>query len=260
MKRQNPLLPLKGLSTKELFEHLAETTDHRQKEAIKQELIERYSRLVVGLAKRFKGKGEPFSDLVQVGHLGLVLAIERYDHTRDADFVSFATPTILGEIKRYFRDRGWALRVPRKLQELNLKIHRVLPELTQILDRKPTTQDLAEYLGVEKEEVIQALEVGSYYFSLSLDAEYETKEGQKPTALKNISGEEDQDLESISWKTALQEALRKLPKNDREILQFRFFENLTQAEIASRMKVSQMQISRLQKVALSRLRKMLKDL
>lgn len=259
-KRESPPHPPSELSTRELFERYRAAPEGKEREAIQDELFTRYSRLVVGLAKRFKDKGEPFQDLVQVGYLGLLLAISRYEPERNTEFVSFATPTILGEIRRYFRDKGWTIRVPRRLQELNLRVHRELPELLQILGRKPTVNDIAEHLQVSPEEVLEALEIGQAYSPLSLDTEHEVKPGHNPTTLQNISGTLDPNLVGLSLKTVLKSAILQLPERDRQLLEWRFFENLTQAEIARLLKVSQMQVSRLQKIALNKLRQSLKNL
>lgn len=245
---------LKEAPVRDLFSELR----RNERQDIVEELAARHAGLAVGLAKRFMGKGEPLEDLIQVANMALVLAIRRYDPQEFAQFVSFATPTILGEIKRYFRDKGWTIRVPRKLQELNRAAHQKIEELTQTLGRPPSIPELAEALECHEEDLIEAVELGQAYRPLSLDAEFDHEDREIPTMLRNLSGELDTNIEAAGLRAALEEAIDLLPPEERQILTWRFFDNLTQAEIAERLNVSQMQVSRVQKRTLWRLKQILR--
>lgn len=246
---------LRGATVRELFSELR----RNERQDIVEELAARHAGLVVGLAKRFTGKGEPLEDLVQVANMALVLAIKRYDPKKVAQFVSFATPTILGEIKRYFRDKGWTIRVPRRLQELNRAAHQKIQELTQALGRRPSIPELAEALDCHEEHLIEAVELGQAYRPLSLDAEFDQETREAPTMLRDLSGKLDTNIEAAGLKSALEKALELLPQEERLILTWRFYDNLTQAEIAERLNVSQMQVSRVQKRTLLRLKQILRQ-
>lgn len=221
---------------------------------VREQLILAHTRLVINLAKRFANRGEPLKDLIQVGNVGLIQAIDRFDVRRGVEFVTYATPTILGEIKRYFRDKGWTLKVPRRLQELNQRASKAIDALTQELSRSPTIHELAEFLELDEEEVLEALELGQAYNPLSLDAEI-SAEGDEPSArLMDLAGSVDKEIEGLSSKESLRDALQQLPEAERAILYLRFFKNCTQMEVARKLRVSQMQISRLQQRALRKLR------
>lgn len=221
---------------------------------VREQLILAHTRLVINLAKRFANRGEPLKDLIQVGNVGLIQAIDRFDTTRGVEFVTYATPTILGEIKRYFRDKGWTLKVPRRLQELNQQATKAIDALTQEFSRSPTIHELASHLELSEEEVLEALELGQAYNPLSLDAELNVESDDSAAKLLDLAGGVDKEIEGLTAKEALTDALMQLPQAERAIVVLRFFKNYTQMEVAKKLRVSQMQISRLQQRALRKLR------
>jgi RNA polymerase sigma-B factor len=225
--------------TRELFARLAETGDPACRDA----LATLHLPLVEYLAKRFKDRGEPLDDLVQVGSVGLLKAIDRFDLDRGVEFSTYATPTIVGEIKRHFRDKGWAIRVPRRLQELSLRLNKIVAQLTQNLGRAPTIQEIARYANVSEDEVLEALESGQAYSTLSLDAP--AGEGDdSPMRLDRI-GEEDLRLDNLEYFASLAPLIEQLPERERAILYLRFFRGKTQSQIAEQVGISQMHVSRL---------------
>jgi RNA polymerase sigma-B factor len=207
------------------------------------------------LAARFFGRGENPEDLIQVATIGLIKSVDRYDATRETQFLSYATPTILGEIKRHFRDKGWSVRVSRPMQELYLSISRVLPEMAQELGRSPRVSDLAERLGVSEEDIIRGLDCGQAYSARSLSAPVGGDEGG--AVLADLLGGVDERMESVADRQTLRQLLTEVPERERNILALRFFANLTQSEIAERVGVSQMHVSRLLTRTLSDLRERL---
>lgn len=222
--------------------------------AIREELILNHLNLVINLAQRFANRGEPLKDLVQVGNLGLIQAIDRFDIKRGVEFATYATPTILGEIKRYFRDKGWAIKVPRRLQELNSAIVKSIEQLTQDLKRSPKILEIARHLEVSEEEVLEALELGQAYNPISLDAEIFSETDEYPPTLLDLAGRLDKEIEGFGDRKILKEAVQCLSHQERLIIYWRFFKNQTQIEIAKRLKISQMQVSRLQREALRKMR------
>ena len=195
------------------------------------------------LASRFFGRGENGEDLVQVATIGLIKAVDRFDPSRETQFLSYATPTIVGEIKRHFRDKGWSVRVSRPMQELYLAVTRLLPDLAQELGRSPHISDLAERLEVSEEEVVRALECGQAYTARSLSAPVGGDENG--AVLADLLGGDDERMESVADRTTLRQLLADVPERERNILALRFFANMTQSEIADRIGVSQMHVSRL---------------
>ncbi|QBI19178.1 RNA polymerase sigma factor SigF [Egibacter rhizosphaerae] len=226
--------------TKMLFAKLQETGDP----AIREELARLHLPLVEYLAKRFKDRGEPLDDLVQVGSVGLLKAIDRFDLDRGVEFSTYATPTIVGELKRYFRDKGWAIRVPRRLQELSLRLNKVVAQLTQDLGRSPTVAEIARAAEVSEEEVLEALESGQAYSTTSLDAPAGNDEEDTPMRLDRM-GEEDVALDNLEYFASLAPLIEQLPEREREILYLRFFKGMTQSKIAEHVGISQMHVSRL---------------
>jgi RNA polymerase sigma-B factor len=204
------------------------------------------------LAGRFFGRGESNEDLVQVATIGLIKAVDRFDPDRETQFLSYATPTIVGEIKRHFRDKGWSVRVSRPMQELYLSITRLLPEMAQELGRSPRVDDLAERLGVSGEEIMRGLECGQAYTARSLSAPVGGEEGG--IMLADMLGGDDERMESVADRQTLRQLLAEVPERERNIIALRFFANLTQSEIAERVGVSQMHVSRLLTRTLSDLR------
>ena len=241
--------------TRALFAQHAKTKDPK----IRDELVVAHLNLVRYLAIRFANRGETLEDLIQVGTVGLIKAIDRFDISRGVEFTTYATPTIIGEIKRYFRDKGWAVKVPRRLQELNLAVNRAVENLSVELGRSATVADLAKRLGATDEEIIEAQELGQAYNLLSLDSDLAVDGDKKSTTLLDYLGQDDPELRLLEDKEILERAFLVLDRRERIILYLRFYENLSQTEIAKRLNVSQMHVSRLQQRALDRLKKHLKE-
>ncbi|TFV73941.1 RNA polymerase sigma factor SigF [Blastococcus sp. CT_GayMR19] len=245
--------------TAPLFAELAtlEKGDPRR-ERLREILVEEHLPLVRHFARRFSNRGEPFDDLLQVGTLGLIAAIDRFDPTRGVEFLSFAVPTITGEIKRHFRDQGWSVRVPRRLQELHLSLNAAVGELAQKNGRAPTPSELADHLRIPRAEVLEGLAVANAYRSSSLD-ERLSGEDDSPTLAATL-GEEDAALEGVEYRESLQPLLATIPARERRILILRFFGNMTQSQIAADIGISQMHVSRLLSQTLAKLREgLLKD-
>jgi RNA polymerase sigma-B factor len=216
------------------------------------ELVHLHLPLVEHCARRFRNRGEPFEDLVQVGTIGLLKSIDRFDTDRAVEFSTYATPTIIGEIKRYFRDKGWAIRVPRRLQELRMQIGAATAELTQSLGRSPTPRELAGSIGCSVEEIIEGIESSNAYSTLSLDASDDTEDGGN--AMLDAIGMEDENLEHVEIRESLKPLLDALEPREKRILLLRFFRNKTQTQIAEEIGVSQMHVSRLLTRTLAQLR------
>ena len=232
----------------ERFEAYRRSRDRR----LRDELVEEHAPLAQFLARRFANRGEPIDDLVQVALVGLLKAVERFDPGRGLQFSTFATPTILGELKRHFRDRGWAVRVPRRIQELHLQLGRIIASLGQEHGRSPTPREVAERAGVSEEEVLEAMEAGSLYRLVSLDGPA-TRDDEASELVSGL-GEEDPEFEQIERRAELDVMLGVLPDRERRIVELRFFDGLTQSEIAERVGVSQMHVSRLLARSLEMLR------
>jgi RNA polymerase sigma-B factor len=218
------------------------------------QLITMYLPLVRSLARRYSSRGEHFDDLVQVGSIGLIKAIDRFDLTRGVELTTYATPNIIGEIKRYFRDKGWSVRVPRGLQELNIRLNKVIDELVPKLQRSPTINEIAEAAGATPEEVLEALETSQAYNSVSLQAAPNGESGDDETGLIDYMGTEEAAYDTMEDRTMLAPGFAKLDARERYILHLRFFEGLTQSQIAARVGISQMHVSRLIRRALEKLR------
>jgi RNA polymerase sigma-B factor len=205
------------------------------------ELSRLFQPLAEYLARRFYGRGEPLEDLMQVANLGLLKAIDRFDLSRGVKFSTYATATIVGELKRHFRDKGWALRVPRRLQEAGMKVGRSVTEMYQDLGRAPTVAEIGARTGLSEDEVLEAMETAHAYTTASLDAPTD-EEGT--TSLDKLGGEEEM-FELLEGWTSVAPAIRQLPIRERTILYLRFFRGLTQTQIADQMGISQMHVSRL---------------
>jgi len=241
-------------SSAKLFERWRRWQDRRARD----ELIERFLPLARKLARRYASSSEPYDDLVQVASLGLVKAVERFDPERGFAFTSFAVPTIVGELKRYFRDSAWALHVDRAAQERARKITEAQREITTRVGRPPRVDELALYLEISQEDVLDGLQVADAYDAVSLDAPI-TGEDDGPASRLDLLGADDDALDRIDQQATLFAAARHLPKREREVLFLRFSEDLTQTEIAVRLGVSQMQVSRLLRRSLERLRELTDD-
>ena len=240
-----------------LFHRYRDATPDEQP-ALREKLVEQHIGLVEFLARRFRNRGEPLEDLVQVGTIGLLKAIERFDLEREVEFSTYATPTIVGELKRHFRDKGWAVRVPRRLQELHLELTKVVGHLGQDLGRSPTVAEIAEATGATEETVLEGLEIAQAYNFTSLDAPIDTEDGGS-TSFADQLGEEDEHLENLEYRASLAPEMAKLPERERRILYLRFFKGLTQSEIAERLDISQMHVSRLLNRTLMNLRTALEE-
>src|SRR6185437_11146748 len=215
-------------------------------------LIELYIPLAEYLARRFRNRGEHLDDLIQVANLGLIKSVDGYDADRGAAFTSYAIPMIVGELKRHFRDKGWDVRVPRRLQELRLEITKVTGDLAQTLGRSPTVADLAKRLDVSEEEIIEGLDSAHAYRALSLQAPVAGEEAT--TELGDLLGDVDHDLENVEDREALRPLIGRLPVREQKIIAMRFFGNMTQSQIARELDISQMHVSRLLSHALGILR------
>ena len=222
--------------------------DERAREEVLVELMP----LVRALASRYAGRGEPMDDLVQVGSIGLIKAVDRFDVDRGVEFSSYAVPTIVGEIRRHFRDKAWAMHVPRRLKELSVRLSRVLDELTNELGRSPTVAELAEATGADEEEVIDALDSVNAYSTRSLHTPFD-EDGAGDTLADRL-GADDSGFEEIEDSSLISEGLEALDERERRIVELRFFEEMTQSQIAAEVGISQMHVSRLLRQALAVMR------
>jgi RNA polymerase sigma-B factor len=221
--------------------------------AAREQLIEQYMSLVRSLARRYSYRGEQLEDLVQIGAIGLIKAIDRFDVDRGVELTTYATPNIIGEIKRHFRDRGWSVRVPRGLQELNIQLSRLIEQLTVQLGHSPTIAELAKAANVTDEEVLEALESGRAYSSLSLSVGSGHDDEGELDPLDSLGSEEHQ-YEVSEDRAVLAPGFRVLDERERRILHLRFFEGLTQSQIAQQVGISQMHVSRLIRRSLEKIR------
>ena len=219
----------------------------------REQLIEQYMSLVRSLARRYSYRGEQLEDLVQIGAIGLIKAIDRFDIDRGVELTTYATPNIIGEIKRHFRDKGWSVRVPRGLQELNVQLSRLVEQLTVQLGRSPSIAELAKAAGTEEEEVLEALEPGRAYSSLSLSSGGSQEDGEELDPLESIGTEEHQ-YEVSEDRAVLAPGFRVLDERERRILHLRFFKGFTQSQIAQQVGISQMHVSRLIRRSLEKIR------
>ena len=234
-----------------------EEASQASRDAARDSLVHLHLPLVEHCARRFRNRGEPLEDLVQVGTIGLIKSIDRFDSFRGVEFSTYATPTIIGEIKRYFRDKGWAIRVPRRLQELRMQIGTASAELTQSLGRSPTPRELAETIGCTVEEIVEGIESSNAYSTLSLDA---TDDGDDSTAtMLDAIWMDDEGLEHVEIRESIKPLLDRLEPREKKILLLRFFKNMTQSQIAEEIGVSQMHVSRLLNRTLEQLRASLEE-
>lgn len=234
---------LEDLEDRDLFARLPDPV-------VREELTRRFLPLAEYLARRFSGRGESQDDLFQVASLGLLNAIDRFDPDRDVQFSTFAAVTMVGELKRHFRDKGWAIRVPRRLQEIGLRMNAVLPELSQQLGRSPTVDELAARCEATAEEVLEAMEASQAYATSSLDA----PANDEGAARIEVLGSDDPSIALLEEWASIAPAVRDLPRRERTVLYLRFFRGLTQSEIAREVGVSQMHVSRILSQTLRTLR------
>jgi RNA polymerase sigma-B factor len=239
---------------RDLFAQLAALPDRTPERAeIRDQLVRMHLPLVEYLARRFRNRGEPLDDLTQVATIGLIKSVDRFDPDRGVEFSTYATPTIVGEIKRHFRDKGWAIRVPRRLQELKLLLTKATSELSQTLGRSPTVSEIATHLQMTEEEVLEGLESANAYSAVSLDAP-DSGDDEAP-AVADTLGVQDESLEGVEYRESLKPLLEKLPPREKRILLLRFFGNMTQSQIAAELGISQMHVSRLLARTLAQLRR-----
>jgi RNA polymerase sigma-B factor len=237
-----------------LHRRYREATDPAERDRIREQLVNGYESLVHFLARRFQNRGEPLEDIVQVGFLGLIKAIDRFDPDLGNEFTTFATPTILGEIRRYFRDKGWAIRFPRRLQELYQQVVRTNEDMKNELGRQPTVAEVAGRLNVEPDDVLEAMEMATALTPLSIDAMVGGGGEDEGRQLSESVGSEDPNLDRVEMREVLENAMQHLNERERRIMIMRFFEELSQSEVAKRLGISQMHVSRLQRAALEQLR------
>lgn len=226
--------------TRELFRRFKEEGDMDARE----KLVMSHLNLVRFIANKFKNRGEPIDDLIQVGYLGLLKAIDRFDPSRGLEFTTFATPTIMGEIKRHFRDKGWSVRVPRRLQELSAKVNQATDTLTSQLQHSPTIAEIADYLDATVDEVLEAMESSSAYSSVSLEAPSGADDDDTPSVIDRYATE-DSDLAFTDDRIIIEEALASFSPRERDVIEMRFLKGMTQIEIAEKLGISQVQVSRL---------------
>jgi len=240
-------------ATRTAFQGLAQLApDDPERATFRDQLVRLNLPLVEHLARRFGNRGEPLDDLTQVGTIGLLKAVDRFEPERGVEFSTYATPTIVGEIKRHFRDRGWSIRVPRRLQEMRLELVSATAELTQQLGRSPTVAELAERLDVDQDTILEGLESANAYSTLSLDAP-DSREDVGAT-MAEVLGIDDEALDHVEFRESLKPLLADLDPRDRKILLLRFFHGMTQSQIAGELGMSQMHVSRLLSRTLTRLR------
>jgi RNA polymerase sigma-B factor len=240
-----------------LFAELAATPAGPLRETLRDRLVTEHLPVAQHIARRFGHRGEPHEDLVQVATVGLINAVDRFDPDRGSDFLSFAVPTIMGEVRKYFRDSSWSVRMPRRLKELHLAINAGTSRLSQSLGRAPTPSELAEHLGLSRDEVHEGLAAGNAYQSASLDDMLMSEDSS--ISLGSTIGEEDPEIAMIEQREALHPLLQKLPERERKIVIMRFFGNMTQTQIAQKVGISQMHVSRLLAKTLRQLRDVLEE-
>jgi len=234
-----------------LFEQYQKTKDP----AVRQQLVDLFNNLVPFLARKFQNRGEPLEDIIQVGYIGLLQAIERFDPGRDLEFSTFATPTIVGEIKRYFRDKSWAVKIPRRLQETMQRAGQAQERLQGQLGRAPSVSEVAEELGVPPEEVLEAMEASPAQRTVSFESTGRGAQEDEGLELNERLGETDENLERVELQNLLQKAMSHLTPRERRIMYLRFVDELPQAEVAKRLGISQMHVSRLQRAAVEQLKR-----
>jgi RNA polymerase sigma-B factor len=237
----------------EQYSSLADSDPRR--EELRDRLVTGYLPVAQHIARRFANRGEPIDDLVQVATVGLINAIDRFAPDRGADFFSFAVPTISGEVRRHFRDLGWSMRVPRRLKDLHVSINGAVSQLSQDLGRAPKPSEIAQHLDVPVADVLEGLEASEAYRSSSLDEMLSSEQGS--ATVGELVGEADAELNRVEYRQALRPLLAELAERERTIVMLRFFGNLTQTQIADKVGISQMHVSRLLSQTLDRLRERL---
>lgn len=223
-------------------------------ESVQEKLVEHYTSLVETLASKFSKGNEPFEDLTQVGMIGLLAALKRYDPTFGRSFEGFAVPTIVGEIKRYIRDKTWSVHVPRRIKELGPRIKKAVEELTIQYQRSPQVDEIATYLEVSPEEVLETMEMGRSYNAVSVDSPIEASSDGSHVTLLDLVGNADRGYDQVDQKMLLDRAFQVLTERERDIIEMTFFDNMSQKQTGEQLGISQMHVSRLQRRALRKLR------
>lgn len=245
---------------KDLTENSDETSEQelkrlkRQIKYVRDKLIEHHIYIAEILAKKYVNKGIEYDDLFQVASLGLIYAIDRYDIDKGFEFSSYATPTIVGEIKRYFRDKSWVIKVPRRIQELSKKVNTARVDLSQELQRNPSIDDIANYLDISSEDVIEVIDASQVYSPQSLDKTLDSSNDDKDVSFGDLLGFEDKNYESIETMDFIKKTMDKLKDVEKKILVYRYFDKRTQISIAEELGVSQMTVSRIEKKVLKKFR------
>lgn len=239
---------IKKEENKKLFKQFSETKDLK----IREEIIERHIYIAEILSKKYANRGIDYDDIYQVACLGLVYAVDRFDISKGFEFSSFATPTIIGEIKKHFRDKGWTIRVPRRIQELSQKINLARNTLNQELQRMPRVDEIADYLSVTSEDVLEAMEASKVYTPQSLDTPYESDGDDKETTLADLVGIEEKSFSEVENNDFLTIIINKLDDMEKKIIYYRYFERRTQVDIAEKLGISQMTVSRVEKKIIER--------
>lgn len=242
---------LKDMNSKALFKLYNEIKDI----SIREEIIHRYMYIAEILSKKYSNKGIDYEDIYQVACLGLIYSVDRFDISKGYEFSSFATPTIIGEIKKHFRDKGWTIRVPRRIQELSQKVNLVRNNLNQKLQRIPTVDEIADYLSVTSEEVLEAMEASKVYSPQSLDTPYESDGEDKEITLADLIGEHDNDFLKIEDNDFIIKIMSKLNGVEKKIIEDRYFRRKTQVEVAKQLEISQMTVSRMEKKIIERFKR-----
>ncbi|HEX6116374.1 MAG TPA: SigB/SigF/SigG family RNA polymerase sigma factor [Solirubrobacterales bacterium] len=256
LSRRRPRRPIaahEGTSKRDEERLLAEYARTRDP-AVLEELVDRFMPLAKSLAGRYSGGVEPYDDLLQVASVGLVNALTRFDPDRGYSFATFAVPTILGEVRRHFRDRGWSIRVPRDLQERNLDVEKALSELPTMLGRSPSAPEIADHLGISVEHVLEAMEAGTAHHARSIDAVQGDEGEDDGRSLADVLGADEAGYEAVEYGATIEPVLKRLSPRDRRILHMRFVEDRTQSDIAGEAGVSQMHVSRILRATLRELR------
>lgn len=235
--------------------------DHLQKnpddEKTKEKIVLHYERLVHSLARKYSRNRGNHEDLAQVGMIGLLISVERFDKYYGKSFEAFAIPTIIGEMKRFIRDRTWSVHVPRRIKELGPKINRAVDELTNKMQKSPTVQEIAEHLNVSEEEVLETMEMSKSYKALSVDYKHEVDSEGGAVSILDVVGKEEDNYEKADIHMLLESVFPVLPKREQQILKYIFFDNLSQQEVGELLGISQMHVSRLQRRSLRKLREVL---
>lgn len=235
----------------QLFREYAQTKDIKTRNI----LIEEHLYIAEILAKKYINKGIEYDDLFQVASIGLIFAVDRFDASKGFEFSSYATPTIIGEIKKYFRDKGWVIRVPRRIQEMSKKVNNARNALSQELQKAPTVQDIADYLDTTEEEVLEVIEASKVYSPQSLDAQLDAANDEKDVTISDLIGEEDTYFTKIETVDFIEKGMQSLNEMEKLILKHRYFEKKTQVSIAKELNISQMTVSRIEKKIMEKFRK-----